>query len=161
MAIERIRQFYDEPRCFRITGPNNTEEFVTFDNSALKPQGAAQELGVQIQARTPIFDIKVRAQKASPFSRVAQNELAKELYGMGAFNPENADQAYACVDMMDFEGKDGVMQKIQQNGLLFQQMQQMQQTMMQMAALIAETTGDTRIVDALATKAGMNGGKAT
>ena len=80
---------------------------------------------------------------------------------MGAFNPENADQAYACVDMMDFEGKDGVMQKIQQNGLLFQQMQQMQQTMMQMAALIAETTGDTRIVDALATKAGTNGGKAT
>ena len=40
-------------------------------------------------------------------------------------------------------------------------MQQMQQTMMQMAALIAETTGDTRIVDALATKAGTNGGKAT
>ena len=66
------------------------------------PQGPVQEFGVEIQPRTPIFDIKVRPQKASPFSRIAQNELAKELYGMGAFNPANSDQAYACVEMMDF-----------------------------------------------------------
>lgn len=154
MTIERIRQFYDEPRCFRITGPNNTEEFVTFDNSALQPQRMPQEFGIEIKPRTPVFDVKVRPQKASPFSRIAQNELAKELYGMGAFNPENADQAYACVDMMDFEGKDAVMQKIQQNGLMFQKIQQLEQSMMQMAMLISQTTGDTRIADALQAKQG-------
>ena len=154
-VIERIRQFYNDPRCFRITGPNNTEEFVTFDNRALQPQGPVQEFGIEIQPRTPIFDIKVRPQKASPFSRIAQNELAKELYGMGAFNPANSDQAYACVEMMDFEGKDSVMQKIQQNGLLFQENMRLKQIMMQMAGLIAQTTGDSRIADALAAEAGV------
>lgn len=97
----------------------------------------------------PVFDIMVRPQKASPFSKIAQNELAKELYGMGVFNPEYADQAYACIDMMDFEGKDTVMQRIQENGMMYQQIQQLQASMAQMAQLIADSTGDTRILDAL------------
>lgn len=152
MAIERIRQFYDEPRSFRIVGPNNEIQFKDFDNTMMQPQGGGVEFGVELKGRLPIFDIKVRPQKSSPFSKIAQNELAKELYGMGAFNPELSDQAYACVDMMDFEGKDEVLLKIQQNGLMYQKMMQMQQSMMQMAQLIAQTTGDTRIVDALASQ---------
>lgn len=153
-VIERVRQFYEEPRCFRITGPNHTEEFISFDNTNISPSVPGQEFGIEIQPRIPIFDIKVRPQKASPFSRISQNELAKELYGMGAFNPAYADQAYACIDMMDFEGKDSVMQKIRQNGLMYQEIQRLQQSMAQMAALIAETTGDTRISDALAAQQG-------
>ena len=149
MAIERIRQFYDEPRSFRIVGPNNEIQFRNFDNTMMQPQGAGVEFGIELKGRLPVFDIKVRPQKSSPFSKIAQNELAKELYGMGVFNPELADQAYPCVDMMDFEGKDEVLQRIQQNGLMYQKMMQMQQSMMQMAQLIAQTTGDTRIADAL------------
>lgn len=149
MAIERIRQFYDEPRSFRIVGPNNEIQFKDFDNTMMQPQGGGVEFGVELKGRLPIFDIKVRPQKSSPFSKIAQNELAKELYGLGVFNPELADQAYPCVDMMDFEGKDEVLQRIQQNGLMYQKMMQMQQSMMQMAQLIAQTTGDTRIADAL------------
>lgn len=34
----------------------------------------------------------------------------------------NADQALACLDMMDFERKDFIIQKIQQNGGMLQQM---------------------------------------
>ena len=129
MVIERIRQFYDAPRCFRIDGPNNQQQFVTFDNDALQMQGDGMEFGVEIAGRMPVFDIMVRPQKASPFSKIAQNELAKELYGMGVFNPEYADQAYACIDMMDFEGKDTVMQRIQENGMMYQQIQQLQHTL--------------------------------
>lgn len=154
-VIERIRQFYNEPRSFRITGPNNTEQFILFDNAAMQQQGGGMEFGVEIAGRLPVFDIRVKPQKSSPFSKISQNELAKELYGMGAFNPELADQAYACVDMMDFEGKDEVLQRIQQNGLMYQQIQQMQQTMAMMADLIRQTTGDSRIEDALAMQYGM------
>lgn len=149
LVIERIRQFYDAPRCFRIDGPNNQQQFVTFDNDALQMQGDGMEFGVEITGRMPVFDIMVRPQKASPFSKIAQNELAKELYGMGVFNPEYADQAYTCIDMMDFEGKDTVMQRIQENGMMYQQIQQLQASMAQMAQLIADSTGDTRILDAL------------
>lgn len=156
MVIELVRQFYDEPRSFRITGHNNQEQFITFDNANIKPNPMTNEFGIEIQGRMPVFDIKVRPQKSSPFSKIAQNELAKELYGMGAFNPELADQAYACLDMMDFEGKDSVMQKVQQNGLMFQQIQQMQQSMEMMAQLIAQVTGDTRIADAIMMKNGMS-----
>lgn len=154
MAIERIRQFYNEPRSFRIVGPNNEIQFRDFDNTMMQPQGAGVEFGIELKGRLPVFDIKVRPQKSSPFSKIAQNELAKELYKLGVFNPELADQAYPCVDMMDFEGKDEVLQRIQQNGLMYQKMMQMQQSMMQMAQLITQTTGDTRIADALMMQGG-------
>lgn len=153
--IERIRQFYDEPRSFRIIGPNNQEMFIQFDNSSLREQGAGVEFGLEIKGRLPVFDIKVRPQKSSPFSKIAQNELAKELYGLGVFNPEFADQAYACLEMMDFEGKDAVLKKVQQNGLMAQKIAQMQQSMMMMANLITQTTGDARIADAIASQMGM------
>ncbi|MBR3786803.1 MAG: hypothetical protein IKJ85_00255, partial [Firmicutes bacterium] len=56
--------------------------------------------------RRPIFDIKVRAEKRSPFSQLALNETAKELYSMGAFNADRAQEAMIMLDMMEFEGKD-------------------------------------------------------
>ena len=102
-----------------------------------------------IAERKPVYDIKVQAQKASPFTKISQNELAKEMYDLGFFNPQLADQALACLEMMMFDGKEEVMQKIAQNGTLYQQIQQMQQTMSQMAAVIAQSTGDTRLLDAV------------
>lgn len=154
LVIELVRQFYDEPRSFRITGQNGNEEFTLFDNSGIKPANPTSEFGVDVAGRLPVFDIKVKPQKSSPFSKIAQNELAKEMYNMGFFNPQLTDQALACIDIMDFEGKDSVVQKIQQNGTMFQQIQQMQIAMQQMAALIAQTTGDTRIIDAIAMQSG-------
>ena len=118
MVIERIRQFYTEPREFRITGENG-EQFVSFDNSAIAPQQMPTAYGIE-ETRRPVFDIKVKPQKRNAYSTLAQNELAKEFYSAGFFNPQLADQALACVEMMDFEGKDEVVQKIQQNAQLFQ-----------------------------------------
>ena len=141
VVIDLIRQFYDEPRKFRISGDMGQEEFVTFDNRGMGDQ-AVVNFGVET-VRRPIFDIKVTAEKASPFSTVSQNELAKELYGMGFFNPQLADQALAALDMMDFEGRDMIRRKIQQNGTMYQQMQMMAQQMQQMAAIIDAQNGTT------------------
>ena len=91
--------------------------------------------------RRPVFDIVVTSQKASPFNTIAQNELAKELFSMGFFNPELSDQALCAVDLMDFEGKELVRRKITQNGTLFQMVQQMQAQMQKMAMIIDAQNG--------------------
>ena len=64
---------------------------------------------------------------------MAQNELALQFYGAGFFNPQMADQSLACLDMMDFDRKEFIIQKIQQNGGMFQQMMMMQQQMLGLA----------------------------
>lgn len=133
LIIELIRQFYTEPRCFRITGEMGEQQFATLDNGMMK-QGGLKE-------REPVFDINVTAQRKSSFARISQNELAKEMYNMGFFNPQLADQAIMCIDMMDFEGKENLLQKIQQNSQLLQQFSQMAQTALQLAKIVDAKTG--------------------
>lgn len=141
LCIELIRQFYDEPRSFRITGTQGAEEFTLFDNRRLRPARQEGVFGVDTGYRRPVFDIVVTSQKASPFNTIAQNELAKEMFSMGFFNPELSDQALCAVDLMDFEGKEMVRQKISQNGTLLQAVQQMQLQMQKMAAIIDAQNG--------------------
>ncbi len=112
LAVELIRQFYDEPRFFRLLGNNGSMEFVSYDNSFLKNQPQKNAFGLELGMRKPVFDIKVNAEKGSPFSKISQNELALQLYSAGIFNPQMRDQALACVSMMDFEGKAAVMEKL-------------------------------------------------
>lgn len=153
LCIELIRQFYDEPRTFRITGEQGKQEFVPFSNALIKPQEQGTAYGIEGGLRKPVFDISVTSQKSSPFSKIAQNELAKELYGAGLFNPELADQALIVFDMMDFEGKDTVVQKVAQNGTMLQQIMQMQAQMQQMAAIIDATQG-TQLAPAMVAQMG-------
>lgn len=124
LVIELIRQFYTEPRAFRVDDKNGEYKFVEYDNSNINEQQDGET------RRRPIFDIKVVAEKQSPFSRAAQNETAKELYGLGLFNPQMAEPALVCLDMMEFEGKESIKQQVQQNSLLMQQVQAMQQAIM-------------------------------
>ena len=141
LVLELIRQFYDEARTFRITGAAGAEKFVKLDNSQLsmKPQGT--DFGIDMGMAEPVFDIKIRAQKRNAFSTLSQNEMAKEFFAAGFFNPQLADQALACLEMMDFEGKQQVEQRIQRNSLMMQQMAAMQQQMMQMTGIINGLTG--------------------
>lgn len=148
LVIELIRQFYDLPRCFRITQPNGGTGYVQMDNTQLQPQSMAMP-GEDIFARRPYFDVKVSAQKASPYSRIANNELAKELFGMGLFNPQIADQAMAVVQMMDFDRRDEVMKKIQENGTMYQKLQQMTQLLLQLAAMVTDFSGRPDLLEAV------------
>lgn len=142
LCIELMRQFYTAPRAFRITGEGGTGyEFMDFDNSGLVPQREEMDFGWGVSEKLPVFDINVVAAKKSTYSRLSQNELAKELYQMGFFNPELADQSAACLQMMDFDGKEQVLEDVQKNGGLFQQVQQLQATMMKMAAVLDAQNG--------------------
>ena len=130
MVIELIRQFYDLPRCFRIIGENGTARFVEYSNENLKPQMQGIEMGVDMGYRLPLFDVDITAQKASPYSKMSQNELALQFFGAGFFNPQMSDQALACLEMMDFDRKQGIMQRIAQNGMMYKAAMMMMQQQM-------------------------------
>ena len=153
LVIELMRQFYDTPRTFRIVGEKGQQEFVEFNNASLQGQ-PMNIMGEDFHTKEPIFDVKVKAQRSNPYSRLSQNELALQFYNLGFFNPQLSDQALATIEMMDFEGKEKVRERIQTNGTMYEQLQQMQQTMGEMAQLLANTTGDTRILQAMQAQGG-------
>ena len=104
IVIELIRQFYDEPRFFRVVGEGGEEEYLSYSNAALRTSPIGS-IGEELAARRPVFDIRVSAEKANPFSQLSQNELALQLYNAGFFSPELREQALAALSMMNFEGK--------------------------------------------------------
>lgn len=133
MVIERIRQFYDIPRQFRILGQRGEESFVSYSNAGIQPMPLGNDFGVEMGYRLPAFDIEVRAQRETSYTRVSQNELALQFYQLGMFNPQMADQSLMALDMMDFKGKDELQQKISQMGTMQQLLMQMQQIAMALA----------------------------
>lgn len=140
LCIELMRQFYNESRAFRITGPSGALEFIEMSNASLKDQVMTLPAGNTLY-RKPVFDLKVKAQKKNPFSRMEQNERAKELYAAGFFNPERAQEALACLEMMDFEGIDEVREYVKQGAALLNMVQQQSQLISQLQAHIALLTG--------------------
>ncbi|MBQ9531141.1 MAG: hypothetical protein IJR70_03605 [Eubacterium sp.] len=115
MVIERMRQFYDEPRYVRIVGEDGTENFDTYDNRGLIEKEEINGVTGESFFRLPQFDIEVSAQKSSPYSKLSQNELALQFYNNGFFDPMNAQQALACLKMMDFDHKQDIISIIQKN----------------------------------------------
>ncbi|MBQ8536917.1 MAG: hypothetical protein IJ461_05870 [Clostridia bacterium] len=132
LVIERIRQFYDWSRQFRILGEMGEESFVTYDNGGIRPIPLGHGFG-ETQMRLPVFDIQVSAQRESPYTKMSQNELAIQMMGLGVFNPQLSDQALMLLDMMDFKGKDELMQKISKNQGLMGQLKQFQQMALSLA----------------------------
>ena len=133
MVIERIRQFYDIPRQFRIMGPEGQEEFVTYDNAGLKAQIIPNLPGQEPGMRLPVFDIDVRAQRKNAYTKMSQNELALQFYDKGLLNPQMADQALLVIDMMDFRGKEELKKKIEAQGTMRAVLMQVAGIAMQLA----------------------------
>lgn len=127
MVIELIRQFYDESREFRITGADGKVDFIDYQNTNLQLQALPQMPGQETRYKQSTFDIKVKAQKANPYSRMSQNELAKELFAGGYFNPQLADQSLLALEMMDFEGKQTIVERIASNQTMYNNLQRLTQ----------------------------------
>ena len=140
LVIELIRQFYDIGRVFRVVGENGAADYVSFDMRKLA-----------LGDRKPVFDIVISPQKTSPFNRLSQNEFAKELYQAGIFRPEMAEQALAMLDMMEFEGKEKVVERVRRGRTMEQQVQALRQTCAQLTQRIAALTGENpvRLLEAI------------
>lgn len=171
LVIELIRQFYTEPHYFRVLGQGQAsadpqqmqpgaapeQEFVRYTNAGLVPQVSGVGMDGEPVYRMPVFDVEISAEKQSPYSRMAQNEMALQFYNAGFFSPQNAPSALACLDMMDFDRKDIIIQKIAQNGTLYQQLQQMQQVALALAQQV-DTMMGTQHTAQLASQIQMGGG---
>ena len=141
MCIELMRQFYDVSRSFRITGAApGSYAFVEMNNQGLQDQPVEMATGETV-FRRPVFDVKIKAQKKNPFSRMEQNERAKELYAAGFFAPERAQEAMGALDMMEFEGIDKVKEYVGQGQTLLNLCPQIQRQIPEISPLLTLLTG--------------------
>ena len=164
LCIELIRQFYNLPRQFRIVGEYGMQKFISYTNAGIQAQDQGNDFGQDMGFRLPVFDIKVSAQKKNVYTKVSQNELAMQFFQMGFFNPQMTDQALMCLEIMDFDGKDSIMQKIAQNGTMFQKLVQYMQLALSFAQAVDHNAAEMIGQDIMMTMGGgagpMGGGNA-
>ena len=125
LCIELVRQFYSVPRQFRLLGRGAEREFDLFDNGGLQPQ--LMELGGY---RVPEFDLEVAAQNETPYKTMEYNQLALQLFQMGFFRADMAEQALRCLDLMEFRNKDQLAAVIRQGRQRTQQVEWLQGQLM-------------------------------
>lgn len=121
-VIELIREFYSQERIFRIIGQDGQQRFVSFSNKQMLGKPVTTRAGILEQVDA-YYDVEVSAQKSNPYSSMAQNELALQLYNAGMFDPARADQALIAIEMMDFKDKNRLKTMISKNGTLQQMVQ--------------------------------------
>ncbi len=112
LIIELIRQFYTEPRTFRITG-GGRHSFETFSGEKLRSKPCDPSLGLLGLCRKPVFDIYITPQKQNPYEKAEQNELAKELFSLGILDPKRKEEALLALKIMNFDGKEELLQAIE------------------------------------------------
>lgn len=152
LQVEIISEFYDEPRSYRLDKKKEElkdgeipYDFIEFTNQSLQSQPLPVIGDLEQQYRKPIFDIKVVPEKQTPFNQIAHNELAKEMYSFGMFNPEQAQASLAALSMMKFEGIDEVKKKIQENSQVLEQLNMLSQVLQEnqkLKAVVQELTGE-------------------
>ena len=147
LCIELIRQFYEMPRQFRLLGEMGREEFVSYDNMGLLPK--TMDDGINVSYRVPEFDLEISAQDENPYKTMEYNQLALQLFQLGFFREDMADQALRCLELMDFKNKDRMVGVIAQGKTQAKVIAQLQSQLMQVAQVVDEAKG-TQLASALA-----------
>ena len=147
LCIELIRQFYQLPRQFRLLGAMGTEEFISYDCSGLQPK--AMDDGVSVSYRVPEFDLEIGAEQESPYRTAEHNQLALQLFQLGFFREELADQALRCLELMEFKNKDQLVRLIAGGRTQAAEIAALRQQVLQLAQVVDEAKG-TRLAPALA-----------
>lgn len=97
LCIELVRQFYDEPRSYRISGKNGKNEYILFSNQGMK--GSNHTLPAE-------FDIIIAAEKNNPYSRITQNQTITDLWKMGLFRKETIAESILVLESLHLDGKE-------------------------------------------------------
>ena len=147
LCIELIRQFYQLPRQFRLLGAMGTEEFISYDCSGLQPK--AMDDGVSVSYRVPEFDLEIGAERENPYRTAEHNQLALQLFQLGFFREDLADQALRCLELMEFKNKDQLVRLIAGGRTQAAEIAALRQQVLQLAQVVDEAKG-TRLAPALA-----------
>jgi len=145
LCIELIRQFYKLPRMFRLMGEEGAE-FVSYDAAGLQPRWLDDGLGGTY--RVPAFDLEVAAQDENPYKTMEYNQLALQLFQMGFFREDLADQALRCLELMDFKNRDRLKAVIATGQTRQQEIAALRQRLLQLAEVVDSVKG-TALADAL------------
>ncbi len=140
LCIELIRQFYKVPRMFRLTGGEG-EEFLSYDAAGLQPRWLDDGLGGTY--RVPEFDLEVAAQDENPYKTMEYNQLALQLFQMGFFREDLADQALRCLELMDFKNRDRLKAVIARGRTQQEQIAALRQRLLQLAEVVDAVKGTT------------------
>ena len=151
LCIELIRQFYELPRQFRLLGAMGTEEFVSYDHSGLQPK--VMDDGVTVSYRVPEFDLEIGAERESPYRTAEANQLALQLFQMGFFRDDLADQALRCLELMEFKNKDQLARVISGGQTQARQIAALRQQLLQLAQVVDEVKG-THLAESLSAEQG-------
>ena len=139
MVIELIRQFYSLPRQFRLLGEGGAE-YVSYDNAALQPR-LLSATGETPFYRVPEFDLEIAAQDENPYKTMEYNQLALQLFGMGFFRADLADQALRCLELMDFKNKDHLTEVIARGALQARETAALRSKVLELAGMVDELQG--------------------
>ena len=135
LCIELIRQFYSLPRQFRLLGG----EFASYDSSGLQP--VAMSDGVEVSYRVPVFDLEISAQQENPYKTMEYNQFALQLFQMGFFRDDMAQQALRCRELMDFKNKDLVMGMIRRGQTQQKEIESLRTRLLQTAEVLDRVKG--------------------
>ncbi len=147
LCIELIRQFYELPRQFRLLGAMGTEEFISYDYRGLQPR--MMDDGVNVSYRVPEFDLEIGAEQESPYRTAEHNQLALQLFQMGFFRDDLADQALRCLELMEFKNKDQLARVISSGKTQASEIAALRQQLLQLAQIVDEAKG-THLAESLA-----------
>ena len=76
--------------------------------------------------RKPEFDVSLSVQKSNPFTKEQQNQTILQLWGAGFFNPQMIELSTIALELMQFEGRDELVEQLRQFGQMQAQLQQLQ-----------------------------------
>ena len=144
LCIELVRQFYSMPRQFRLLGRGAEQEFRMYDNGGMQPR--LMEMGGY---RVPEFDLEIAAQDETPYKTMEYNQLALQLFQMGFFRADMAEQSLRCLDLMEFKNKDQLAAVIRQGQQRTRQVTWLQEQLLTALRLL-DTRQGTQLAEALA-----------
>ena len=157
MFLELVRQFYTTPQQFRIDSPDGQREYVSYTNAGLQPVEQIAANGETVY-RLPEFDIEIAVEKANPYKTLEHNEFILQLYNLGAFNPQNVDQAMALVHHMDFDEKEEIIETIKRNKTLTDLLLQYQKIALSLAQQVDPAMADQLAKTIVSADAGITAG---
>ncbi len=137
LVMEVVRQFYGLRRQFRLLGRSG--EFVSYDNAGLQGRMEADAFGEHY--RVPEFDLEIDAQEENPYQTMEHNQLALQLYQMGFFRTDMAEQSLRCLELMDFKNKDAVVSAIDESRTMAAEVERLRAQLIEIAAVVDGVKG--------------------
>ena len=108
LCIELIRQFYDEPRSYRVDGEEGRREYISISNKEIR--NSENTLPAE-------FDVSVSAEKNNPYSRITQNQTLTDLWKMGLFRKDTVQESLLMLESLHIDGKEKLIEGLRKLNL--------------------------------------------